>query len=174
MKYITVPASFIFIVLAFFTFGCQNNLRDYYKDNVYANGSIVSKNEAYYFSIKIGFPEKPISEQDSFLIELKDGKRLLVSNISRNDILILTSSKGNDATWGGYQVETYYIDNVVFIFHGEKLVSIKASSTTRPTEANSLKIGNKEMKNFYKMPLTQKQLFEIFGVPDKLYDYSVW
>ena len=62
-----------------------------------------------------------------------------------------------------YRLSKY---GVVFVFFNGTLVSMHMSKTTTTEVA----VGRERTKNFYTLPLTQKQLEEVFGKPDKMAD----
>lgn len=165
-------------VLAFFIMsicisGCSNNIRTYEKGNVVAQGSILSSNDACFFNLEVGNPSAPASERNLFSIELKNGKRMLTSNIAKEDIAPISSYMNKEMKWGDMVAELYCVDDFIFVFYGGRLVSIRAKSSAQAAKEPSLKISNQEMNRFYEMPLTQMQLVDVFGAPDKMYDSHV-
>jgi len=108
-------------------------------------------------------------------IEFNDGKRLLLSKRhSKEDILSLASSRGMNGTREVNKIEKCHFNDCNFAFYDGRLDLIEVISFIPPTKNVVLKIGNDEKNISYKMPLTQKQLFELFGPPDKLQDAHRW
>lgn len=171
MRYLTFVALatvFIFILASCFS----SNFRIYKTDNIEAYGYIKSKNQILYNEIRIGTPQKLFNPQNKFSIKLNNGEKIISSEFSLDFIIkhavskhYLTEKNG----WGSSAIR-YDLDGFSFIFSDNKLVSFSASHILLPDKEIVPEIGDAEMKNFYKLPLSQQEIENLFGPPNKIYD----
>ena len=173
MRYLTLIAlPFIFLLASCFS----SNFRTYTRGNFEAYGYIKSKDEILYHEIQIGTPQKPINVLNKFSIKLNDGEKIVSSDFSLDFVSKHSASKHNlpeKDGWGSQAIQ-YYFDGFSFIFSENKLVSFSASRIMLPDKEIVPEIGDAEMKNFYKLPLSQQELEKLFGCPDEIHDKIIW
>jgi len=142
--------------------------KEWVKDNICAHGTIKFAGFGVtYFDVTIGNKEMPVGNERVFSIEFKDGQALSSDKINLSSILKLNPRIIDQKEIDGSVTRYYNIDEARFSFSGERLVIFTISRTT--INGNTvIKIGDKEMKNFFPLPLTEKQCELLFGKPEKI------
>ena len=160
--------------MIFFSTSCTPNKRVYVKGNIRAIGSIASKSDIKYYSISIGTHQIPLDvSKVPFSIRFNDKKMLTVHKMTLQNIMSLSPSKNTNLTgWNADAIE-YSIEGYSFIFLENKLIHFKASFIQLPKKTFIPEIGNNKGESFFSLPISQQNLENLFGEPDKYEDTVV-
>ncbi len=145
----------------------------YIKDNIKAvgtRGALIS-GKAIYSTISIGTPSEPFDvSKNKFSIKLSDSDIISTEEMTFRKISELpgikksVAIKGRLKEWEGKADVVYFIYGYFFVFNGEELVLFEADEF-RQKELIPV-IGNFNKTEFYKFPITEKQLEKLFGKPN--------
>lgn len=151
------------------------NYREYFRDNIKAGGSILRNGQAQYYSFTVGSPLKPLNQSLEFSIRFRSGVTLQSSKFSHDvikPIAILKNDLPESDVWGA-SASKYIIEGYSFLFSNGNCVVFSASVVHFPNETFIPEIGTADMKEFYKMPLPQQIMENLFGPPDRIIDRLV-
>jgi len=151
------------------------NFRAYYHGNVSALGSLLPTGEGRFYSLTIGSPASPLAQNATFTVCLSDKTVLRPADFSRDRIERLATSRTTPPAkdgWGEGAVD-FSFEGISFIFANSICLCFRANWVRLPSATYAPQIGTADGKRFYRMPLSQAQVEEIFGKPDRVEDKIV-
>lgn len=171
---------FLLIIIAISCIGCGSLLyyvaghyTGYIKGNIKVVGTrIGNRDDAVFYSIRIRCNKIPFNPNvDNFTIKFSNGRILsskdffysLISSIPNSKQWV--SERKNKEGWGG-EIKGFFVDGYMFEFRNKKLLYFSTREYVEGKKFITM-IGTKDGKQFYKFPVTQKQLESILGKPDR-------
>ena len=123
-----------------------------------------------YVHIRIGTFESPFYKSaPRFALRLENGRVLRSSDLTLETVVSISTYPWRADSSMPKGTVVYGTADYVFTFQNSKLVQFEAYP--HEDDAGVLHvpvIGTYDQKHFYKMPLSQQQLIEVFGKPDDI------
>lgn len=167
-----VSVSFVFIFGIFFS-ACSPNTRIFYIDNIACSASNEDTGEWSYYWIEIGTPNKPYKGKPAIDISVPGVSEFKTSTISIEEIRKITGAKVSDMPAiestpqvGLWPKSVRQIDcgpYLSFVVSNNKILQIII--------VHKGKIRRSGNSKWYELPLKEKDIIELFGKPEKTYEW---
>lgn len=146
--------------------------RIFHRGNLRAGGTILPSGEARFDTLRIGTPAAPLDDRTPFFVRFSGGKT--VESVDFNPELIASLATRAEqlparSEWGAGATE-FTVEGMAFVFKDGRCVSFRANWIQLPNRAFRPEIGSANSSAFFKMPLSQGQLENIFGPPERIED----
>ena len=145
---------------AHYTGYIKGNIKVIGSRNAYANDAVF-----YDIEIKYNKKNKPQKKPYYFSIKLLNGTIVFSKKFTYKYISSIPNIKKHISKENN-KITYFKIDGFFFSFYKNKLTFFGTDRFQEGKEYNPV-IGNEDGTKFYKFPLTQNQLEDLFGKPDK-------
>jgi hypothetical protein len=144
--------------------------RVFHRGNLRAGGTILPGGEARFDTLRIGTPAAPLDDTTPFFVRFGSGKA--VESIDFTPELIASLATREEklparSEWGAGATE-FTVEGMAFVFKDGRCVSFRANWIQLPNRAFRPEIGSASSSAFFRMPLSQAQLENIFGPPERI------
>lgn len=153
--------------------GCSPNERIFYKENIAASASNRGGGDWSYYTVEIGIPDKPYNGNpvfDIFVPEIGEFTSDLVSlgEIRNIKEIIVQESLPIESTphvgaWPKSAKKVFCGPFLAFVTEGDEILQIKIMHSGR------FRLNGTE--KWFSLPCTEGELVEIFGRPDRTYEW---
>jgi hypothetical protein len=162
-------------------FGCRPNSRFYFKQNIELVARLQS-GSAEYDTVEIGNPNQwfceNLSQYEQLTIELSEQEVVRLSDLTvkmlkKAAIKTKTLNTANyDTGWPNDSESLEVRAGLFFIVQGDRILNLSASSVQLKDGEKPPRLGRKDLELLYVLPMSQTQVLELFGQPDKQSD--IW
>jgi hypothetical protein len=146
--------------------------RIFHRGNLRAGGAILANGDARFDTLRIGTPRAPLDDSTPFFVRFSNGKSAESVDFTIEFITSLAPREEKlppNSEWGRGATE-YSFEGMAFVFKDGRCVSFRANWIQLPNRSFRPELGSANSSAFFKMPLTQAQLENIFGPPERIED----
>ena len=168
----------LILIVIFFAaiFSACANVSRFQKDSLTAHGELFGgSKEPLYYSIRIDIASSADERPMSFLMKLSPDSPPIASNRLYPELVArylppFTPPSQWPDTWKqkAKEEDIYSGNGFDIIFKNGKLLSIGICSHCAGRREYPI-VGSQDGKHFYTLPLTEQEVTEVFGSPDRIY-----